>query len=428
MSFLYLLFLPIRGINNIKIELKGKYLILKTIWIISQFTDKFTSNTSNRYAYIYNYFKQNGYNVKMVTSTFDHGKKSKKIRPENKDIIFINEPGYRSNTSPGRLVSHGIYARNAFKYLKGKVQAQDVILCAIPSNYLAYLISMNLQGIKIFDIHDTWPESFEPLLSSRMKGLFKFPFGKWKEMRTKAVKNSDFLMAESKEYLQIHSNLIGSNIPKHAILLGAEISKYSAIKSNETFVDKNYINVVFAGNLGVNYDLDTILNAVEINAENWRNRKIRFYFFGDGEKKVDIFKSVSKIEGLVYHIKRKEYDEYLSILKSFDIAINSFTLGTNVRYSYKSVDYLLLGLPVINNLPGEFWEDVEQYNLGKNFYAGDVNSFSENLLDLCDLLKNKDSDFINNIKSYSSNYLDRELIYTPLFKFVSNCVTENQND
>ena len=41
-----------------------------------------------------------------------------------------------------------------------------------------------------------------------------------------------------------------------------------------------------------------------------------------------------------------------------------------MAYSYKLNDYLLAGVPVINSLPGEAWEMVEQHDLGYNYTAG----------------------------------------------------------
>ena len=61
---------------------------------------------------------------------------------------------------------------------------------------------------------------------------------------------------------------------------------------------------------------------------------------------------------------------------------NGFVSSTEVALSYKSVDYFSADLPVINSLPADAWNFIEQYKCGLNFSAETIQSLVQTVLSL----------------------------------------------
>ena len=74
------------------------------------------------------------------------------------------------------------------------------------------------------------------------------------------------------------------------------------------------------------------------------------------------------------------YNDYLKYMSCCDIAINSFKKTTEVVYSYKFNDYVGLKLFVLNNLPGETADMINEYSIGRNF---NETNLSKILLEVC---------------------------------------------
>ncbi|WP_313893774.1 glycosyltransferase family 4 protein [Psychrobacillus sp.] len=401
---------------------------MSKIWVVSQFTDKFSTDTSNRYSYIFNQLKNDYQNdVRFVTSSFSHVTKSTK-NIENQDITLIDEPGYHKNASVRRVFSHFLYALRSYKYLKKNVDKGDILIVAIPSNTLAMLLAI-LKKRKNFtyivDIHDTWPESLFPILNTLIRFLSLPFFFLWREMRHIAVRNCDLLLAESRQYKDDHKGFLNPGIKSHSILLGADITNLRSILPMNEKDDKK-IRLVFAGTLGVNYDLDTIIRMIKSYDSSFRESNLEFVFFGNGEKEFMIKEAALEYPDLITHLNRTSYLEYISVLKSFDIGINSFQRNTNVKYSYKSVDYLISGLPVLNSLEGEFSEDVLQNDIGVDYIASDIDSLFSAIKQITINLREDRNWYKKNIENYINETLDRAKIYNPLFEFVQNVSSDSR--
>ena len=392
------------------------------VWIISQFTESIDGNTSNRYTYIYNKLKSLGYDIKFITSDFDHVTKKKKVA-EDIDLVKIKELGYRSNISPIRMYSHLVYSWNAYKYMKQVIKESDIVLVALPSNFLGYLLAKHKKKINfklLVDIHDMWPESLIPLMPNPLDKMGFIIWWVWKKFRIKTVNECDYLLAESVEYESLNKPYLKENIKSEAILLGADMSVINNISQIEVKDSIEKFKVVFAGNLGVNYDIETTLGMIGKYHKELLNQNIEFYFFGNGvkEKEVDVF--VKKYPNIVKHLDRVPYNKYIGMLKGFDLGLNSFQKHSAVRYSYKSVDYLVSNLPVLSNLQGEFANDIKEFKIGKNYDAGNIDSLYSNLIQFKEEYSINSDIYKSNVNNYVALKLDRNKIYSPLFNFIKS--------
>jgi len=81
----------------------------------------------------------------------------------------------------------------------------------------------------------------------------------------------------------------------------------------------------------------------------------------------------------VYFGKIFEEEEKKEILSKCDFGFNGYKSNTEVALSYKSIDYLSYGLPLINSAKNDTRDYVEKYNIGFNYNENTVDQLIENL-------------------------------------------------
>ena len=95
-----------------------------------------------RFRYICDFLVESGYEVDLITTTFQHWEKAqrdlKKIKKEDYkfNIKFIYEPGYKKNIDPRRIYSHRMAAKN-LKALLEKEGDYELLYAEIPPNDVA---------------------------------------------------------------------------------------------------------------------------------------------------------------------------------------------------------------------------------------------------------------------------------------------------
>ena len=72
--------------------------------------------------------------------------------------------------------------------------------------------------------------------------------------------------------------------------------KFSNLISN----DKNYLKLIFAGNLGKAQSLETMIHSTDILSK--KKIKIKWYILGDGRYKSDLDRAINKLNLQKYFI------------------------------------------------------------------------------------------------------------------------------
>lgn len=96
----------------------------------------------SRFKYLSEFLADAGYEVDLITTTFQHWEKAQRNLSDVKNeqykfnLKFIYEPGYRKNIDLRRVHSHRIAAKNLTGLLE-KEGSYDLIYCEIPPNDVA---------------------------------------------------------------------------------------------------------------------------------------------------------------------------------------------------------------------------------------------------------------------------------------------------
>lgn len=306
------------------------------------------------------------YNVTILTSDFDHATKKTIHRISDCDYIHVSE--YKKNISIARVISHFQFGKKCEKYLLNF--QPDLIYVLIPPNNVAqqclnYVKSH--QNVKfIVDIIDLWPESM-PIGKIHDSVLGK----KWRWLRDESILNSDRVITECKLYNEKLCSYLPNIEPYTLYLYKEDYEETLRIYEDKIKVKslkRNNMNEIVLGYLGsINHiiDIEVLVKTVNIFKEKYKS--VKFVIIGDGEKRDQLIQKLKKIGvDIIYHGKIFDEERKCFILSQCDYVFNVMVQYISVGLTIKSIDYFSYGLPLVNNIKGDTWELIEEYNAGIN--------------------------------------------------------------
>lgn len=396
------------------------------IWIISLFDPTLDDATRPmRFAGLSSVAESMGNSVTYFSNTFRHS--TKKNRFEKTTIIsksdcyktvYIKAPKYKKNISLKRFFSHFIYSRNFMKNLEFCDEKPDIIVSALPPLLLNYKLAKwaNQNQVKfVVDIIDPWPDVFFKYVPKYFQILAKFFFLPYKIILNLILRRSDGVASISNEYIDWAVSKSQKRLSTHVSYPSIDLDRYS----NFIVRDKNHFNyekikIVYAGNLGVSYDIPCILRAAKILDEQFPGRT-EFFIAGLGEHLNLIKEYETKFSNLKY-VGRLDFDELMRLYSNCHLGLAQYAQGATQTVTYKLFDYLGSGLPILNSLNSEMWDLIEKNKIGLNNEVGN----SEQLVDNISFFMNKNNlvQYYSNALSYTAKYGDNKQVYKEYNEFL----------
>lgn len=396
------------------------------ILIVAHFTQMPNEKGNNRFSYIINELEKNKNNyVELITSSFSHNEKKQRVIDKeeldkiNYKITNIYEPGYKKNVSIKRFYSHYIMSKNLGKYLYKLEYKPDVIYCAIPSLDIAKVTAKfaKKNNIKfIIDVQDLWPEAFKmifniPILSS----LIFLP------MKLKAnyiYKSADSIVAVSDTYLARALKVNKTYKNAISVFLGTELSYFDKCRSESKLEkEEDCIQAVYIGTLGHSYDIITVIDAISILNNIYKNN-IKLVVMGNGPLR-EKFENYAKIKKINYEFTGNlDYDKMIEKLCNCDIALNPINKGAAQSIINKVGDYAAAGLPVISTQECEEYRKlIEKYNIGFNCTNGDSRDIA-NKIEILFKNKNLRETMGYNNRKLAEEKFDRKKTYINIINII----------
>lgn len=355
---------------------------MKTIFIIANFCRRFDGSVNGRFLYLAEMFANQGFQVELITSDFDHGSKMYKdepVRTYKSQITYVHEPGYTNNISFRRLYSHRCWGMNIRKYLESH-SIPDYIYCAVPSLTAAKEAAKfsRKHHVQFFiDIQDLWPEAFGLVIKSQvLRKLLLFPM---KLYADKVYKLADKIIAVSETYKNRALAVNTSDKEGLSVYLGNDGIIFDQARRKYRFDRKDdEIWLCYVGTLSFSYDIECVLDALYILKERNLFCVIKFIIIGDGPLKDRFMKYANDKSIYVEFTGKLLYEKMVGLLCSCDIAINPIKKGSAGSIINKVGDYALSGIPVINTQECEEYRNlVEQYQCGINCGVGNVQEVAD---------------------------------------------------
>lgn len=345
-----------------------------------------------RFRYLCEFLTEAGYQVDLITTTFQHWEKAQrdleKIKQDSYPfgLKFIYEPGYRKNVDLKRIRSHRIAAKNLMKLLETEGD-YDLLYAEIPPNDVALAAARyaKKKGIPfVADVNDLWPEAMRMVLDIPVVSDILF----WPLLRDaeKVYSLVSGVIGTSDEYRDRPFKNQSRNVPKETVYVGNEIAVFDkGAAENEPYVVKpeGEFWVSYAGTIGTSYDIRTMVLAAEELAKRGRS-DIQVKILGGGPTKDELEKLVQERD-----IKNAEfvgyapYEKMAAYLKKSDILVNSFVRKAPQSIVTKIGDYLAAGRAMINTcMSPEFRGKVESDGFGVNIEPEDVKILADAIEDL----------------------------------------------
>lgn len=353
-----------------------------------------------RFGYLAEFLTKAGYQVDLITTTFQHWEKAQRdLAKIQKDIDageypfglrFIYEPGYKKNVDLARVKSHKIAAKNLKKMLENKPEDgkdYDLLYAEIPPNDVArviaeYGVANNIPFVA--DVNDLWPEAMRmvldlPIISSALFYPLQRDAEKVYSMVSGVVGTSD-------EYRDRPFKNQKRDVPRITVYVGNEIKEFDqgakdnwnqAIKQEEEFW------VSYAGTIGTSYDIRTmVLAGEELKKREYPNIKIKILGGGPMKEELEELAKSRKIENVEF-VGYAPYGKMAAYLKKSDILVNSFVKKAPQSIVTKIGDYLAAGKVMINTcMSPEFRAKVDNDGFGINIMPEDVTILADAIEDL----------------------------------------------
>lgn len=347
-----------------------------------------------RSLYLFEMMKNMGYEVTLLTSTFNHYAKRKRdinrFReefPSYSGIQFIDVPTYEKNISIKRIISEKVWTHRFIEWYRTHAKDYDIVYHNMPA--MNTIIKANpiskKFGVKtIIDVRDLRPEVFKTIIKNDY--LYRMLTYPMKLKANKAYSCADLMFAVSEEYLQRGMSVNTKAIDSKAIYIGSILEKfYDGIEKYCSSIEKNTDEkwITYAGTIGNTYDLYTLMDvAYELQQIGYSN--LRFKIIGQGPLENDLKAYVSsKGINIVDFVGFLPYEVMAAYLSKSDITINSLKARASQSIINKVADYFAAGIPILNgSLCNEMKMLVEENKLGLNFEPENVTSLKDAIITL----------------------------------------------
>lgn len=304
-------------------------------------------------------------------------------------IRLVPTTPYRTNISVGRLRCEANFARNMLSKAC-ECEVPDLLIAVDPPQIIGWL-GTNLKtrfGVPlVLDVMDMWPELFQlafPTLLKPLAQFFLFPFY---ALRRRNLTRADAVTALCETYMDValrEAPVLRKRL--NAIIFnGIDISDFSQPISTITLPMAKLpgeIWAIYAGTLGNNYDVDTVLHA----GLAMRGSKIWLLLAGDGPRRADVERFIKTYPSAnLKYLGKLAHQDLIQLYQACDVGLCPYAPGSNVAMPDKAYDYMAAGLPLVSSLRGELERFLRRRGAGVQYQAGDAASLSDALRQLaCD--------------------------------------------
>lgn len=325
-----------------------------------------------RLKYVYRSFVKHNFDVKILMSNFNHTKKERIVPDEYPDYVeLISTRVYRKNLSIDRVLSH-IEFSNRIKY-KIEEYHPDIIYYLMPPNVVGNVISSYKRKHSgcyvIADVMDLWPESLPiPWFHSKINIIENI----WRLMRTNSLTEANYIIFECKFYkdeLKVDENCDVIYLP---------MREFNNSNEETEGFDEKIIKIAYIGQVSHIIDMDLIEAVLR---EIACNHKVELHVIGTGSNYDNfIFRMKSVVTKIYEYGAVYDSNRIQKLIGACHFGLNIMKDNVQVGLTMKSMIYIGLGIPIINNIKGDTWDLVEKYSVGVNvvkrkFHCDDITAY-----------------------------------------------------
>lgn len=385
----------------------------------------------DRGAYIAGMLAEAGYHVDVITSSFQHWDKSHRdtkdpvFRSLPFDVVFLDEPGYKRNIDPVRIMSHRVFNKNLRRYLSEHREHYDAVWAQIPPNNIsatAAAFSLYEDIPFIVDVNDLWPEAMRMVLDVPVLSDIAFA-----PMSRDAKRTFDCawgVVGTSKEYAfhgQDYAPIPGGRCL--TVYVGNDLPRFDAgAKCNPVYKPEEEMWIAYAGTLGKSYDIETLIDAIP-RMTGVDGKKTKVKILGDGPDRELLEAHAEQVAPeSVDFLGYMDYEKMAGYLCASDIVVNSLVENAPQSIVSKIGDYLASGNPMVNTgTSPEMVSLVDQEGVGVSVEPGNAKALAAALQSLLSD-DGARAEMGQRARALAEEKFDRNVSYDKITEFVDRAV------
>jgi glycosyltransferase involved in cell wall biosynthesis len=348
-----------------------------------------------RYAMLGRSLARAGHQVIWWTAGFCHHSKTVRtlvprqieIEP-NFTVNLVPTPSYRRHVGLARLRFEFLFAFRVYKASQAH-DHPDVLVSSDVTMGLAQVaevLARRFDAKLIYDILDLSPEVFAGALPSWLRRNEKALFRPLYALRRRHFRRASAVVAVCDEYLNParQANPSFSSRQLMSVYLGIDLKTFheaQAAPSEVAQLAREFgkrdqdVYAIYAGTLGVLYDIDALLGAAKLLHAGGAPLKI--LIAGAGPRADDIRRIVRQ-DSLdnVLMLGALSFEELVKLYQICDIGLSIYGVESPVAMPVKVFDYLAAGLPIVNSIGGFLESLLTQRQIGLQYLAGNSDSLA----------------------------------------------------
>ena len=346
----------------------------KSIWIINPFDNLPTEGARpQRYWLMAEAFARAGYETLLWTQDWCHARKARRqpaetsaapgaAAPRPFGLRFVPVPGYARNISLRRIWSHWRFARN-WSALAAACEPPRLVIVSSPPLFIGREVRRFCSRVGaryVVDIMDAWPETFERVVPRWMlAGLRKVARDNYR--------GAAAVTAVAKRYIDL-ARACGATGPMRLCYHGLALPPAPVAAPKREGDDASCLRLAYVGNMGLSYDLATVIAAVKAEAG------LALDLAGAGPDENALRKQAEGCARIRFHGYLGEA-QLRALLARADVGLVPMFDDSCVGVPYKLADYAAAGLPVASSLHGETAELLARCDAGVTYPARDPDAF-----------------------------------------------------
>lgn len=386
----------------------------------------------DRTAFIAGMLADAGYEVDLITSSFQHWDKAQRntadpaYQTHGYRVVFIDAPNYSKNVTPSRVRNHTIVSRRLAEYFK-RHNDYGLVLAKVPPNDMALVCAKYAEeaGIPfVVDVNDLWPEAMRMVFDVPV--LSPLLFRGFKRDAEAVYARTTAAIGTSEEYALRPSKYMNHVIPHITVYVGNDVSAFDAeAAANASLVQKpeGEFWVTYAGTIGTSYDIRTMVLAAD-HLKRCGHADVRMVILGDGPLAPELRQLAAQLGCNCTFLGYRPHEEMAAYLQASDVLVNSFVKKAPQSIVSKIGDYLAAGKPMINTLANEeFTRKVANDGFGVNIASEDPDALAAAILELQERPQVR-ARMGAAARRIAEEQFDRPVAYQRIVKLVDNLLSE----
>ncbi|HET7435642.1 MAG TPA: glycosyltransferase family 4 protein [Thermoanaerobaculia bacterium] len=327
-----------------------------------------------------------GHDVTWWTAGYDHYSRRTRTKTwetrqiDGYRVKLVPTPEYHRNISIGRFRFEILFATRMLRAARAEAPP-DVIVGEDPpqtAGLASIVLGRRVKRPVILDIIDLWPEVYAGALPSKLRWLAPVVFAPFYWLRRYNFSRATGIVGACESYLDVALRAApkADRANTETVYFGLDSSELA--HAEEAPLPEKKLGqfwAVYAGSLGANYDVKTLIAAAKLVAPH----DVQVVVAGDGPMR-DVVRDAAG--GNLHFLGRLPTTQLPSLYARGDVGLVPYAGWSTVAMPVKSFDYLAAGLPMISSLGRELRALMEREGFGMSYRGGDAQSLADAILTL----------------------------------------------